>query len=401
MIVLPLLPTLAAAPAETPVPTTVVRQDGAWRLLRGGTPYFVRGAGGQRHLDLLRASGANSLRTWGADGAGAVLDRAASLDMTVTVGLWLGHKEHGFRYDDPAQVARQQKEALAHVARYRNHPALLFWALGNEMENGFDGDDVWIAVEALAREVKRLDPNHPVLTVVAEIDAAKIAKIRRLCPSLDALGINSYGGAATLPDRLQRFGWDKPYLVTEFGPRGPWESRKTSWNAPVEESSTQKAQTYKTHYEKAVAAAPERCLGSYVFLWDDKAESTATWFGMFLPHTGERLATVDLMAQLWGAKPPANRVPRIDALESDAAEKEIAAGAPLNVRCVARDPENDPLRLRWEIRREDGGLVDDGPAAAAFSPAAPTTPGAYRLFVVARDTAGGAAVANFPFRVRG
>src|SRR5687767_10405892 len=83
------------------IPVRVVSNPtGQWQMLRGGKPYFVNGAGGNQRLELLKASGGNSIRTWGAETAQKDLDAAHSLGLTVTVGIWLGHKEHGFRYDD-------------------------------------------------------------------------------------------------------------------------------------------------------------------------------------------------------------------------------------------------------------------------------------------------------------
>jgi hypothetical protein len=72
-------------------------------------------------------------------------------------------------------------------------------------------------------------------------------------------------------------------VITEFGPPGPWEVRKTSWGAPVEPTSTEKAKIYLRNHSGAIAAESAQCLGSYAFLWGHKQEATATWFGMFLP----------------------------------------------------------------------------------------------------------------------
>jgi hypothetical protein len=201
LLLWPLLPSLAAVPADKPVPVRLAREKGGWRLLRGDRPYFIKGAGGGRRLDLLAASGGNSVRTWGADEAAKVLDDAQRNGLTVTIGLWLGHKEHGFRYDDPVQVRAQREKAREYVLRYRNHPALLMWAVGNEMEGDGKDPKVWQAVEEIARLIKSLDPAHPTITVVAELgaDGVKPRQVAALCPSIDVLGVNSYGGMPSVP----------------------------------------------------------------------------------------------------------------------------------------------------------------------------------------------------------
>src|SRR5205823_524063 len=110
----------------------------------------------------------------------------------------------------------------------------------------------------------------PTMTVVAEIGGQKVPMLKQHCPDIDILGVNSYGGMASMPMRLQRGGWDRPYIVTEFGPRGPWEVGKTSWGAAFESTSSEKADFYLANYIRSVASQRDRCLGSYVFLWGNK-----------------------------------------------------------------------------------------------------------------------------------
>ena len=53
--------------------TEVVKTKDGFQLLRNGKPYYVKGAGGDTHLDLLKSIGGNSIRTWGTDNAQIVL----------------------------------------------------------------------------------------------------------------------------------------------------------------------------------------------------------------------------------------------------------------------------------------------------------------------------------------
>jgi hypothetical protein len=62
-------------------------KNGNWILLRDGKPFYIKGVGGDVHLDIASKYGANSLRTWGANNAGAILDSAASYGMTVLLGI--------------------------------------------------------------------------------------------------------------------------------------------------------------------------------------------------------------------------------------------------------------------------------------------------------------------------
>ena len=204
--------------------------------MRGGQPYFIKGAGGDGSKEMLKQYGGNSFRTWGADGSQSKLDEAQKLGLTMTLGIWLGHKEHGFDYNDAGMVARQLDDAKKAIDKYKDHPALLMWGIGNEMEMGFPDNDpaVWKAIEEIAAYAKKVDPNHPTMTVVAEIGGEKVKMINQYCPSIDVIGINSYGGGPSIAERYKKAGGVKPYAITEFGPPGTWEVGKNAWGAAPE-----------------------------------------------------------------------------------------------------------------------------------------------------------------------
>ena len=94
---------IGAAPAA-PVVVTLNTTDG---MKRGGTPYFVKGAGGDSQLPLLAGRGANSIRTWSTDGLGKTLDEAARAGLTVSAGIWLEPECSWFSYRNAEHCARQ------------------------------------------------------------------------------------------------------------------------------------------------------------------------------------------------------------------------------------------------------------------------------------------------------
>lgn len=404
------------AAEERPIAVRLEHSGDGYQLLRAGKPYLIRGAGGDGSLSLLAKAGGNSIRTWGADNLGAKLDEAHRLGLTVAVGIWLGHERHGFDYNSADQVADQFEQVRQAIERYKNHPAVLLWGLGNEMEGYERGDNaaIWSAVNNLAGLAKQLDPNHPTMTVVAEIGGDRVKNIHRLCPNIDIVGINSYGGVASLPKRYAEAGGKKPYIVSEFGPPGVWETQKNGWGVAPELTSTEKAAYYRKAYERNVLAQPGKCLGAYAFTWGNKQEATATWFGMLLPD-GNKLAAVDAMTELWSGKPPANRCPAIGKLALDG-PPQLEPGETVRALVRAADPEGDPLDVRWVLRAEAEALGTGGdaePEPEAFPDAIaqadnehaeikmPAGPGGYRLFVYVHDGRGGAAVANLPLLVKG
>jgi glycosyl hydrolase family 2 len=415
-LVTPSLTCGAGAPQSRPSVVRVVKTDSGCGLTRDGRPYFIKGGGGQTQLKALADAGGNSLRTWAAENLDPVLDEAQKLGLTVTVGIWLGHERHGFSYNNADQVAEQSEKARQAIMRYKDHPAVLMWGIGNEMEGYEKGDNaaIWSAVNNIAAMARRLDPNHPTMTVIAEIGGDRVKNIHRLCPDVDVVGINSYGGVASIARRYQEAGGVKPYVVTEFGPPGIWETGKNEWGAAPEPTSTEKAEIYRKAYEQAIASQKGQCLGSYVFAWGHKQEATATWFGMFLPD-GSKLAAVDVMTELWSGKPPANRCPAIQSLKLEGPAL-VDPGTTVRASLAASDPEGEPLKVRWVLQKEPfsygtGGDAEEVPPTYPDAIVSsdhkqaqvrmPKEGGGYRLFAYVQDGRGGAAVGNLPLRVKG
>ena len=407
------LPSVVSAEA---IPVELHQTENAWQLLRGGEPYLIKGAGGTHSLPELADAGANSIRTWSADNIGPLLDEAHSLGLSVTVGIWLGHERHGFDYQDETQVTEQLEKARQAVLRYKDHPAVLLWGIGNEMEGFESGDDpaIWTAVNDVAAMVKELDPAHPTMTVTAEIGGGRIESLHKNSPAIDIHGINSYGGAASLADRFAAGGASKPYVLTEFGPPGAWEVGKNKWGAAAEPTSTEKSEFYRQNYQRAVTDQEGLALGSYAFTWGFKMEATATWFGMFLSD-GSRLGAVDVMTEIWSGKPPENLAPTVEPLLMDG-PAEVDPHEKVRVRATITDPEGDPVRVRWVLRPEsdeyvtggdfrpnlpdiEGAILEGNLDGAVLR--MPEEPGPYRLFLYAYDEAGNAATANMPLLVKG
>ncbi len=406
-------PIWAQAISGQPISVTITKIDGQYQLQRGGKPYYIHGAGGEGTMAFLAECGGNSNRLWGVDQASQErLDQAHQNGISVCLGIWLEHERLGFDYSDPQSVQAQYETVIAAVEKYKNHPAVLVWGIGNEMEGHDAGDDpdLWNHVEKIANRIKQIDPHHPVMTVIAEIGGNKIPAIHQMCPSVDIIGINSYGGAASIPERYRQAKGTKPYIVTEFGPRGTWEVPKNSIDAIEEPTSTQKAEAYRRTF-LALKADQELCLGAYAFLWGNKQEATATWFGLLLPD-GKKTAAVDTLTELWSGKPPKNLCPMIEEFGLIGSNS-VQPGANLKASLKASDPEGQPLNVRWELMEESKNYMTSGdyqarpksyPQSIVESNATgatihlPDTGGLYRLYAYV-DDGEGAAVANLPIRV--
>lgn len=401
------------------IPVTLEQNDGRYQIYRAGKPYFILGAGGTSNLTLLAQTGGNSVRTWSTGNAEHILDEAHKNGLTVMLGISLGHERHGFDYNDKAAVQAQQESARKQVLKYKDHPALLVWGLGNEVDLMYTNTNVWHAVEDIAQMVQELDPNHLVTTVTAGIDKEKAQLIMERVPSIDYLSVNIYGGLETLPQDLLDIGWQGPYAVTEWGPTGHWQITRTEWDVPIEQTSTEKAQSYRKRYETGILGAPARALGSYAFFWGQKQETTPTWYGLFL-ESGEATEVVDTMQYVWTGKWPQRRAPSIDNFLIDGKKAAqniyLEAGKTYTVNVDVSHPYNEPFQVRWEFLPEStdiraGGDPEDRPepvtglivkdnntGTAQFT--APEKSGPYRLFAYVTNSHNKAATANVPFFVR-
>lgn len=382
-------------------------------ILLDGKPFVPNGSSGQSRLGLLKGTGANVIRTYGEE-PGEILDAAQRAGLKVIVGFWMEHPRRGFDYANRAAVEAQLANLQKMVERYRTHPALLMWGIGNEVETELSpaqAEAVWPAIEQAAKLVKVLDPDHPVMSVVADTGGEKVAALKRAAPSVDVLGINAYGDSLlTIIPRARAQGWTGPIVVTEMGALGQWEAPKTPWGAPIEPTSTEKAD----RMQRYLTALKAQKVGALPFYWGQKQEVTPTWHSLFLP-TGEYTETVQVMAQDFGGAMPdaANRAPRIFSLKLQGpASAEARTG--ISATLAATDPDGDPLKVEWQVMGETpvrgvGGDAEPVPATfkEAIHDASPTgvkvyglEPGRYRLFVTVRDGRGAAATGNLPFEIR-
>ncbi|HTS18646.1 MAG TPA: glycoside hydrolase family 2 TIM barrel-domain containing protein [Verrucomicrobiae bacterium] len=401
--------------ADEPVRVEVVKTGSGWHLARDGKPYFIKGVGGTGSKALLVQLGGNSFRTWGADRLTDDLADAQNLGLTVTAGIWLGHRRQGFDYHNADQVAAQLDKTRAIVRHFRNSPALLIWAIGNEMENDEPADDpaVWHAIEDIAAMIKQEDPNHPTMTVIAEVGNDKIPNLHRYCPHIDIVGINSYAGGESVGDRYRNAGGIKPYIITEFGPPGQWEMEKKPWGGVRELTSTEKADWYRRTYVHSVTGQPGLCLGSYAFNWGFKREATATWYGMFLPD-GSKVAAVDTISELWTGKPVTNPCPKINSLKLAQGSGEYPTGAVVRAVLDTSSASGEPVTVTWELRRDAFQYQADAEGASGASgfPEAitrsrdnevvlkmPNAGGGYRLYAYVRTPHNGSATANLSLYV--
>lgn len=392
--------------------------DGHYRLTVNGEPFFVKGAGGGfGQTEALALRGGNSIRTWSTKNAARILDEAHAVGLKVLMGLDVARERHGFDYDSRTAVKQQLDTLAAQVRDFKDHPALLAWGIGNELNLEATNPAVWDAVNEIATMIHELDGNHPATTMLAGANKNVVDEYNARCAEVDFLSIQMYGDVGHAKEKITAAGYAGPYLITEWGATGHWEVPLTPWNAPIEQTSSEKADAILERYNAAILGDPENCMGSYVFLWGQKQERTPTWYGLFT-EAGEQTEAIDVMQYVWTGSWPEHRAPRLTDITVGGKTRydgvKLAAGASARATVTAASRTSSPLSIRAEILSEatvvgQGGDFEPRPDAFPDSIenvtddsiefTAPVKPGPYRLFAYVTDASGRVATANLPFLV--
>ncbi len=352
--------------------------DGSYTLLRDGKPFFIKGGGRpgtprypgglrrQLHPHLGdrfagRTGGRQTSRSTGRRNWGSAS----------RPGIWIEHERHGFNYDDPAQVQKQRDAVRAAVRKYKDSPAILMWGLGNEMEgptaNGTDPrtQKIWKELNALAAIVKEEDKTHPVMTVIASAASAKVKGIMEFYPNIDVLGVNAYAGGGGVGQALKDAGWKKPFVLTEFGPPGQWEVPKTSWGAPVEPSSWEKAGGYYAT-SQMLAEHQQGHLAGQLRVSLGVQAGGHEHLVRHVPRHGREAALRRRDDALVDRRVAGQPQPENHRVQDGAQGKHRVRGQDGARRVEVTDAENDPLTFEWKVvaestDRQEGGDAEKAP----------------------------------------
>lgn len=390
--------------------------EGSWSLRVDGEPYEVRGVtfsgtGGPAAYDedcrRLASIGVNTLRTWGAGkDTPALLDAARRHGLRVMLGLWFRHGRPGAEADDSfdyvadaAGVAAQQASVLESVRACKDHPALLLWGVGNEVFLNLPESAkpaYAAALENTCREIKKLDPDHPLVAVDAWTKA--VPWIEKLCPSVDAHGVNTYGpGIAALPAALRAAGSTRPWIVTEYGSRGDWDTRPDANGVKLEVGDDEKYRTITDAWNKTLRPEREagRCFGLFVFNYGNSFGYTNLKHGLLL---GESTRPAwHAVREIYLGEKPSPPLPRIIAFR-------VLPDSPASAGWITGElqvsgTEGDPVSVSFAgnfrgapTRKERDAVVPleskPGPTPTTWLVKVPATPGALKLYALVKDTRG-------------
>lgn len=398
-------------------------RDGHYKVVRNGVPYNIRGAGGYSHFRELRDAGGNTLRTWDTTNLAQILDSAQRHDLAVIVGLPLPNSGDIPFYTNP-QITKTRYSALQSVIkRYRNHPAVLMWCLGNELDFPYKWTygNFYDSFNELTDMIHREDPDHPVTTTVLNFNKKYIFNILLRC-DIDVISFNIFSNLPLLRNDLDDLAWlwKGPYMLLEWGINGPWKgTEQTAWGAYIEDTSKKKAEIYQEQYQRYMPLEDPRFLGACIFFWGNKQETTHTWFSIF-DENGNASEAVGTMQRLWTGKPSPVIYPEVKymLLNGQGARDNVLLNpaVPASAEVLLFKGHDRIRSIRWQVFREDWYRKNGINSTRKLMPVAtaensgqnlrltfptPKEEGPYRIFATIYDNEGNFASCNTPFYVVG
>lgn len=269
----------------------VIGTKGNWQLTINGEAFRIKGVGvgravgrdGVDYLKMARDMGANTVRTWGiSQGDRHYLDTAHRYGLKVDAGIWLDPvlDKSAHSYLDKNYLNKVRQEILRYIRAYKNHPAVILWNIGNEVVFFTKDENERVAfcqfLESIIQEVHKIDPDHPVIYTSSATN--DIAYLKKYVPSLDIVGINTYGGIEFIHQEVTAM-FDIPYLVTEFGSLGEWDRGKDANGVSLELNDDSKMSYYK-QFAHTIRNYYGHSLGGFAFFLGDTTQVSLSWWNI-------------------------------------------------------------------------------------------------------------------------
>ena len=229
-----------------------------------------------RDLPLLRYMGANTIRLWGwkYDGDHSdFLDAAynsGTRPIYVIVSYWLDASRD---ISDPTVRETIKAEFTQMVTIHKSHPAVLMWAIGNELNAPWmfgDSDDLFSLIDEMAQAAHAEEGYnyHPVTTPLADINLiSTIANRDPEVPNLDVWSVQVYRGSSfgTLFSDYAAVS-QKPLVITEYG----IDAYDDQNGDEYENIGTPYQATYAESLWNEIAANSDVCSGGSIMAYSDE-----------------------------------------------------------------------------------------------------------------------------------
>lgn len=358
--------------------------------------------------------GANTIRRYSSNIYDKnVLNITQEFGLKVVFGFWFDPQVDYLR--DSAKVNEYLEKMEETVVQYKDQPSILAWSLGNEtwglLKHRFAKpyltkvrQQYMRLIELMAERIHTLDPSRPVFSCVEhETDQlpGELAALHDGVPSVDVVGINSYyeEQISQLHELTYRFDPQRPYLVSEFGPKGYWDPRynKIEAGALAEDNENQKSEWYSYQWKNYVQKYKGNNIGGFAYCWHDRMEGSFTWFGL-TDYKGRLKPEYYSLRELWTGRSPVH-LPCFSIQMNGSCE----TGKNCTFNAVMEHTTKQHLTYEWQLLREkdyyESGTVeyfDDGSSAHVRLP---EIAGNYRLYLFASDDNGNVTTSSLPLTI--
>lgn len=403
--------------------TTVKKSGNNWELLVNDKSFDVKGVTFGYDNDVinydtyfkdLQFLGVNTIRVWATnENTIKLLDAAEKYNIKIMVGIWMRHGRPGMEDDDSFNYLEDKKgmedmytNAIQTVKKYKNHPAVLTWAIGNEVYLNMATDPEKEAysklLERICSDIKKLDSTHPITSV--EAWTFGLDWWEKYVPSIDIYGLNSYGyGANLLSEELLKRNIDKPYIITEFGVTGEWDIKETKNDIKIEPTDSQKYETISQGYHDWIKNKPN-CLGVYVFHYANGNSFASPW--LLTHHNGSLRPQYWAIREAYTGEKPLNNVPVIKSFSLPDSKFMSTAWVPVSLDVL--DVEHENLEISFYYNQRTGSrkrrdqinkLEYRGNINSGFEIRLPKEHGAIKVYVNVKDSYNNIGIASTSIEV--
>jgi cellulose synthase/poly-beta-1,6-N-acetylglucosamine synthase-like glycosyltransferase len=393
-------------------------KTGNFQLLINDKPFYIRGVAyntghdwrdgnmplTRRRLEedfaSISAMGANTIRRYSFSMYDQnVLNIAGEYNLKVQYGFWFDPRIDYYR--DSARVNEYMKEVEEKVLEFRNHPSVLAWSVGNEtwglLKHRFSKpyltkvrESYVKMLEKMAQRIHELDPGRPVFSSMEHEKyqlPGEVAAFHDGAPSLDAIGINSYykEQISILKETFCAFDSTRPYLVSEFGPRGYWDPRynKAINGRQIEDSDEEKANWFKEQWSTYVLANKGDNIGGFAYCWHDRMEGSYTWFGLS-DHQGRLKPSYYALKELWTHQKSED----FPSVKIDLPQQ-VLPGREYDIATITNAPHGQHFKYEWLLlKNEYMASVDEltpSENGRSVRIRIPNEPAKYRLYLYVSD----------------
>ncbi|MGL1903331.1 MAG: hypothetical protein OCC49_14420 [Fibrobacterales bacterium] len=349
--------------------SAVKKVIGGWRFYADGKPFVLKGIHFSMDADTntigaylrdLNYMGTNIITlSHQSDQLHALLDSCAEYRIKVMIqfSLPLGDTPGALPIIDGQFVERDLSRYLDSIARQvqelKETAPVLLWSIGNEGTGGFKRNSEWRLyaglVELIIQTIKQNDGTRVVTAVSRGVESWRWWK--KLTPSLDIYGIDTYGRTASvIPKQRREFGVSQPYLVTRFG-IDDWNGVPEDFLGVLKEPDDEKKfEMVVSGYTKWVEKR-KYCIGGFLSEYGRGKTYDAHWMNFYFGNY--RRPQYWAARKLFTGKRPFNAIPEIIEFTVPN-KKKYQTGDWIPVTAQYRDNEGDFVKVEFYYNIQNG-----------------------------------------------